>query len=116
MYQKLSIFADNISKIILDQEINYDRLANGLQITKDRSQSNKYRNKKILKAQIYLSTGIYSLKEFLQLFEKENLHKQHKIAFLIGKCLQINFYFFIHFNITVNRHSITISTYLQYQV
>lgn len=94
-YRKLFIFADNISKIILDQEINYDRLVNGLEITKDRSQFNKYKNGKIQKAQNYLCTGIYSLKEFLQLFEKENLHKQHKIALLIGKCLQINFYFLI---------------------
>lgn len=79
----------------MDEEINYDRLVNGLQITKDRAQSNKYKNRKILKAQINLSTGIYSLKEFLQLFEKENLHKQQKVALLIGKCLQFSFYFFI---------------------
>jgi len=79
-YQKLFVFADNISELILDQEINYDRLTNGLQITKDRSQSNK--NEKIHKAQNYLSLGIYSLEEFLKLFEKENLHKQHKIPLL----------------------------------
>jgi len=86
-YQKLFIFADTISKIILDQEINYDRLTNGLEITRDRSQFNKYKNRKIQNAQNYLFTGIYSLKEFLQLFEKENLHKQHKMALLIGKYL-----------------------------
>jgi len=86
MYQqKLFVFADNISELILDQEINYDRLINGLQLTKDRSQSNKFKNEKIQKAQNYLSLGIYSLEEFLQLFEKENLHKQHKIPLLLGK-------------------------------
>ncbi|XP_071653247.1 uncharacterized protein [Temnothorax longispinosus] len=71
-----------MSKMILDQEINYDRLVNGLQITKDRSQFTKYKNQKIQRAQNYLSTGIYSLMDFLRLFEKDNLHKQHKIALL----------------------------------
>jgi len=80
--------------LILDQKINYDHLVNDLQ-TENRSQSKKFKNEKIQKLQNYLSTDIYSLQEFLQLFEKENLHKQHKIALLLGKCLQINVYFFL---------------------
>ncbi|XP_039305142.1 uncharacterized protein LOC113002643 isoform X1 [Solenopsis invicta] len=76
-------FLDNISKLIMDQEINYNRLINGLQLSRDRNPFNESKNKKIEKAQYYLSSGIYSLKEFLQLFSKENLRKQQRIALLI---------------------------------
>ncbi|XP_067211786.1 uncharacterized protein [Linepithema humile] len=76
-------FLDNFSKLIMDQEINYNRLVNGLQLTRDRNPFNEYKNKKIEKAQYYLSRGICSLEEFLQLFSEENLRKQHKIALLI---------------------------------
>ncbi|XP_039305143.1 uncharacterized protein LOC113002643 isoform X2 [Solenopsis invicta] len=67
----------------MDQEINYNRLINGLQLSRDRNPFNESKNKKIEKAQYYLSSGIYSLKEFLQLFSKENLRKQQRIALLI---------------------------------
>ncbi|XP_029678513.1 uncharacterized protein LOC115244734 [Formica exsecta] len=55
VHPNLWIFLDNISKLITDQEINYDRLLNGLQITRNRCRFNKYRNTKIREAQNYLS-------------------------------------------------------------
>jgi hypothetical protein len=91
----------------MDQKINYNRLVNGLQLSRDRNPFNEYKNKKIEKAQYYLSSGIYSLKEFLQLFCKENLRKQHKIALLIGKYLQIIIiivYFVIYYDLIVKIH------------
>lgn len=83
----MTFFVDNIAKIILDQEINYDRLANGLQLTRNRCQFNKHRNARIKEAQNCLSNGIYSLKEFLELFAKENDSKQYDIILQIGKHL-----------------------------
>jgi len=40
--------------LILDQKINYDRLVNDLQITNNRSQSNKFKNKKIQNAKLFI--------------------------------------------------------------
>ncbi|XP_067215638.1 uncharacterized protein [Linepithema humile] len=51
VHPNLWIFLDNISKLITDQEINYNRLLNGLQITRNRCRFNKYKNTRIQEAQ-----------------------------------------------------------------
>lgn len=68
----------------MDQEVTYDCLVNSVHVTKNRPLFIAVKNAKIRKAQISLCTGIYSLKEFLELFHKENLHKQCKMALLAG--------------------------------
>jgi len=83
VHPNLWIFLDNVSKIIQDQEIKYDRLINGLQVSRNRCQFNKNRNARIQEAQNYLSTGIYSLKEFLQIFEEDTRRQQYNIELQI---------------------------------
>jgi len=89
-------FVDNVSKIIQDQEIKYDRLINGLQVSRNRCQFNKNRNARIQEAQNYLSTGIYSLKEFLQIFEEDTRRQQYNIELQIGKYKLYSFIYFIY--------------------
>ncbi|XP_018373570.1 PREDICTED: uncharacterized protein LOC108767927 isoform X2 [Trachymyrmex cornetzi] len=90
------IFLNNIAKLITDQEITHDRVINGLQVSKNRCWIDKFKNAKIQKAQNYLSTGIYSLNEFLQFFDKENLHKQYQVASLINDSNEVDIYDNLH--------------------
>ncbi|XP_011876392.1 PREDICTED: uncharacterized protein LOC105566750, partial [Vollenhovia emeryi] len=83
-YPNLWIFLDNVSKlIIMDQEINYDRLVSGLQVTRNRCRFDKYKSAKILEAESYLSTGIYSLREFLQVFNEDAGRQQYNMTLSI---------------------------------
>ncbi|XP_011172197.3 uncharacterized protein LOC105204709 [Solenopsis invicta] len=79
VHPNLWIFLDNISKLITDQEINYNRLLNGLQVTRNRCRFTKYKNTRIQEAQNYLSTGIYSLKEFLLIFDVDSGRQQDEM-------------------------------------
>ncbi|CAL1678533.1 unnamed protein product [Lasius platythorax] len=59
-------YLHNVGEIIIDQEINIGRLAEGRSVKRIRVQHNIMRDKHIMEAQTSLSLGRLSLNEFLQ--------------------------------------------------
>lgn len=53
----LSIFADSIGELLLDQETNIQRLAEGPHVKRVRVRSNIVRDKRIAEAQAFWSSG-----------------------------------------------------------
>lgn len=94
----------------MDQEIDYDRLVNGLQVSRNRCRFNKYKNARIQEAQSYLSTGIYSLKEFLQIFDEDTGRQQYNMELVIGKFYEL--YIFMYFIYNINFIDIFYKYYL----
>ncbi|KYN13663.1 PREDICTED: uncharacterized protein LOC108766451 [Trachymyrmex cornetzi] len=83
VHPNLWIFLNNVSKLIMNQETNYDRVINGQQMTKIRFPSSMFRNIKIRDAQNYLSSGLFSLEQFLQVYDNEMSYQQHQMSSLI---------------------------------
>jgi len=73
----------------MNQETNYDRVINGQQMTNIRFPSSMFRNTKIRDAQNYLSSGLFSLEQFLQVFDNEMSYQQHQMSSLIGEYLNL---------------------------
>ncbi|XP_071581238.1 uncharacterized protein [Temnothorax nylanderi] len=59
-------FVHNLGELLLDQEINIGRLAEGRSVKRVRVRHNVTRDKRIAEAQASLSSGRFSLREFLQ--------------------------------------------------
>ncbi|XP_018402625.1 PREDICTED: uncharacterized protein LOC108779664 [Cyphomyrmex costatus] len=83
VHPNLWIFLNNISKLIINQDTNYYSVMNSQQITKIRLPSSMFRNIKIRDAQNYLSSGTFSLEQFLQVFDNEMNYRQYQMSLLI---------------------------------
>lgn len=81
----ISILLDEIEKIIMDEEINYCRLNNGLQTKRHTSQYLIDRSNYICKIQDDLENGL-TIKYFLKMFPKSFEELQFTIKKLITDC------------------------------
>ncbi|XP_071646598.1 uncharacterized protein [Temnothorax longispinosus] len=67
-HQNLWIFFDKLTKLLVDQEINFERLQNNKSLTIAQPRKNKERDLKIFQAQTDLITGRLPLEQFLLIF------------------------------------------------
>ncbi|XP_076397916.1 uncharacterized protein LOC143263938 isoform X2 [Megachile rotundata] len=78
----LWIFLDNLSKLIKDETINYERLIKNLKITRIRTRVNREKNAKIRLAQENLVSGILPLEQFLNMFDRDYEQQRYMDNFL----------------------------------
>ncbi|XP_076301818.1 uncharacterized protein LOC143219896 [Lasioglossum baleicum] len=78
-------FLEKIRDLLMDQELDLNRLQNGVASRKPRTRENISRRKKIAKAQAEFDTGRLSLEEFLNIFHhKDTIFKINQISALAG--------------------------------